>query len=197
MKHIFLFIILAFSLSLSAQETSYICGSGTKTLTFNPDAGVTCPSGFVVTWTSPSNVTTTGVSVTANAAGVWTYSASCPDYPSCPAATGTHTIVIEPDPTASITLNATNSCVGANQTISATGVPSGYTYAWDFGSGANPATSTSSSASVSYSTTGTKTITLVISKTFTGSTNGCSATCTWTKTTTITIGNLTGSSSCS
>ena len=197
MKHLFLFIILAFSLSLSAQETTYICAGDVKTLTINPDAGNVCGGGAAYQWTSPSNVTTTGTTVTANESGVWTWQISCPSNPSCPPATGTHTVNIEPDPTSGITINATNSCVGANQTISATGVPAGYTYSWNFGSGATPATSTSASASVTYSTTGTKTITLEISKAFTGSINGCSATCTWTKTTTITIGNLTGSSSCS
>lgn len=194
MKHLFLFIILAFSLSLTAQSTRYICAGSTATFTIVPDAGqCQSPATYSYTWTSPSNITTTGISVTTSESGLWTGNWTCSAFPGC---TGTLTVnlIVEPDPTSAITINATNSCVGANQTISATGVPSGYTYSWDFGTDATPATSTSSSASVNYSTTGTKTITLTISKDFTG----CSpVTCTWTKTTTITISNLTGTVSCS
>lgn len=136
-KFIFLLILLPFLTNVNAQETSYICGSGTKTLTASASGG-TAP--YTYTWTSPTNVTTTGATVTAGAAGVWTWTAT--DANGC-TATGTHTIVIETDPTASITINAANACVDASQTISATGVPAGYTYSWNFGSGATPPTSTS------------------------------------------------------
>lgn len=191
MKQLFVFIFLALSINAFSQETSYICAGSTKVLTATATGG-TAPINY--TWTSPSSVVTSGATVTANATGTWTWEAE--DANGC-TATGTHIVNIEANPTASITINATNTCIGAAQTISATGVPAGYTYSWNFGSGASPATSTSSSASVSYSTTGTKTITLVIEKTLTGSTNGCSATCSWTKTTTINVSQLTGSSSCS
>lgn len=174
-----------------SQETSYICGSGTKTFTASATGG-TAP--ITYTWTSPSSIITSGATVNAGAAGIWTWIAT--DAVGC-TATGTHTLIIESDPTASVAIVAVNSCLGSSQTISATGVPVGYTYAWNFGSGATPATSTSASASVTYATTGTKTITLVITKLLAGSTNGCGASCEWTKTTTITIGSLTGGSSCS
>jgi len=191
MKHLFFIILMAFATTITtAQETSYICAGSTKQLTASATGGA---APIVYTWTSPSAVTTTGATVTANASGTWTWEAT--DANGC-TATGTHIVNIEADPTAGITINAVNSCIGSSQTIDATGVPAGYTYSWNFGSGATPATSTASSASVSYSSTGTKTITLTISRTLTGSTNGCSATCTWTKTATINISQLTGSSSC-
>ena len=182
---------MAFAITSQAQETSYICAGGTKVLTATATGG-TAP--ITYTWTSPSAVVTTGATVTANAAGVWTWNAT--DANGC-TATGTHTVNIEADPTAGISIVAVNGCIGSSQTISATGVPAGYTYSWAFGTDSSPATSTASSASVSYSSSGTKTITLQISKTFTGSANGCSATCVWSKTATITIGSMTGSSSCS
>lgn len=172
------------------QETSFLCAGTTKTLTASATGGV---APITYTWTSPSAVVTTGATITANASGTWAWSAE--DVNGC-TASGTHVVTIEANPTTGITINANNSCVGSSQTISATGVPAGYTYAWTFGSGAAPASSTSASASVSYSTTGTKTVALAISRTFTGSANGCSATCTWNKSTTITVGQLSGSSSC-
>jgi len=188
MKHLFFILFIFFGLTVQAQETSFICAGATKILTANATGG-TAP--ITYTWTSPSAVVTTGATVTANATGTYTWTAT--DVNGCTAA-GTHDITIEANPT--VTLNAVGSCVGSAQTISATGVPAGYTYAWNFGSGATPATATSPTASVSYSTSGTKTITLDITRIQTGSANGCSATCVWTKTTTVVIGTLTGGSSC-
>lgn len=190
MKHLIFFILITFSSVIYGQETSYICGSGSVTLTASASGG-TAP--YTYQWTSPSSVVTSGAVVTASASGAWYWNAL--DANGC-AISGTHTIIIESDPTSGITINANNVCIGTAQTISATGVPSGYTYSWDFGSGANPTTSTSPTESVSYSTSGTKTITLTIERTFTGSTNGCSETCTWVKTKTITVGQLTGQSTC-
>lgn len=190
MKYSILLFFTLLSISLAAQETSHICAGSTKVLTASVTGG-TAP--ITYTWTSPAPTTTTGATVTANLAGTYTWNAT--DATGC-TATGTHLIVYEADPTASIVINATNICINTAQTISATGVPAGYTYAWDFGAGAAPATATTASNSVSYSTTGTKTITLTITKTNTGTANGCSATCTWVKTTTITVGSLTGTSSC-
>lgn len=192
MKHLFLTLFLFIGIAVSAQETSYNCaGAAAKTFTATPSGG-TAP--YTFSWTGPGGFTASTSAISPTTAGVYTWTIT--DASGC-TATGTHTLVIEADPTAGITVNANNTCTGSSQTIDATGVPAGYTYSWDFGSGASPATSTSASTSVSYSTSGTKTITLTISKTFSGSTNGCSATCTWTKTKTITITNLTGSSSCS
>lgn len=191
MKRLLFFAILLLSaVGMSAQETSYMCAGETKTLTASATGG-TAP--ITYSWAGPGG-TTTGATRSVTASGTYTWTAT--DAAGC-TASGTHIVNVEPDPTASITINATNICVGASQTISATGVPAGYTYSWNFGSGATPATSNTASTSVSYSTTGTKTITLTITKTFTGSTNGCSSTCTWTKTTTITVGQLSGGSSCS
>lgn len=189
MKKIILCLLMALPIFAFAQETSYICGSGSKVLTATTSGGT---NPVTINWTGTGG-TTTGAARTVTAAGTYTWTAT--DANGC-TASGTHVVVIEPDPTASIVINAVNSCLNTAQTISATGVPSGYIFSWNFGSGAVPTTSTNGSESVSYTTTGTKTITLTITKDFIGSTNGCSGTCTWTKTKTITIGNLTGSSSC-
>lgn len=188
MKHLILILLIFGSTLAYTQETSYICGAGSKTFQASATGG-TAPITYV--WTAPGGSTTTGAAVSASIAGVWTWTAT--DAVGC-TATGTHTLVIEAEPT--VTINAVNSCSGAPQTISATGVPAGYIYSWNFGSGATPATSTSSSASVTYSTTGTKTISLAITKLTAGSTNGCGAECEWNYSTTITVGNLTGGSSC-
>lgn len=190
MKHLILFLLITLSSSIYSQETSYICAGTTKTLTASVTGG-TAP--LTYNWTSPSNVTTSGATVTANAAGVWVW--TCIDAVGC-TASGTHTINYVADPTSGITINANNTCVGTAQTISATGVPAGYTYSWDFGSGANPQFSNTSSESVSYSTSGSKTIELTIDRLYSGTSNGCSPTCVWIKTTTINITTLTGSSSC-
>jgi hypothetical protein len=190
MKNSVIIFFFLLSFNMFGQETSFLCAGTTKTLTASATGGV---APITYTWTSPSAVVTTGATVTANASG--TYSWTAEDANGC-SASGTHIVTIEANPTASIVVNANNSCVGASQTISATNVPAGYTYSWSFGSGASPATSTSASTSVSYSTSGSKTVALTISRTFTGSTNGCSATCTWNKSATITVGQLQGNSSC-
>lgn len=190
-KLFFLLLLIIVSASVYGQETSYICTGSTKTLTASASGGA---SPYTYKWVKPNGDTITNVSVTAAAAGIYTWLAK--DANGCQA-TGTHTVNIVADPTASITINASDICLNTAQTISATGVPAGYTYSWSFGSGSSPSTSTSASTSVSYSTTGTKTITLTISKDFAGSANGCSATCSFTKTKTITVSGITGGSSCS
>jgi hypothetical protein len=199
MKRIlYLSIFIFSSLALFSQEMSYICaGAGSKTLTTSITGGT---GTITYTWSGPGGVTS-GATRVVTAAGTYTWRAV--DNNNVPSdstkwctAMGTHIIAIEADPTASIQIIAANSCLNTGQIISATGVPSGYRFSWNFGSGAVPTTSTNTAESVSYTTTGTKTITLTVTRDLTGSTNGCSATCVWTKTRTITIGNLTGSSSC-
>lgn len=174
--------------SIKAQETSFLCAGTTKTLTASATGG-TAPITYV--WTSPSSVATTGATVSADAAGTWTWEAT--DANGC-TATGTHVVNIEANPNATIT--AVDVCLNSAQNISATGVPAGYEYSWGFGAGATPATSSTATTSVSYSTTGSKTITLTVTRVFTGTTNGCSETCTWTSTATINVGELAGTSSC-
>ena len=188
MKRFLLFAFL-FLVSISAwsQATSYICAGESKTLSVTNPTG--CTGTFTYLWTRPDATTVATQTVSVTVAGVYTALVTCST--GC-TLTYTHTVNIEDDPTSGITINAVDGCVGSSQTISATGVPSGYTYSWNFGSGATPATSTTASTSVSYSTTGTKTITLTISKTFTGTGGGCGSTCTWTKTKTINISQLTG-----
>jgi hypothetical protein len=173
----------------SAQETSFLCAGQSKTLTASATGG-TAP--ITYTWTDGTTLTS-GATRVVTISGTYTWTAT--DASGC-TASGTHNVTVEADPTASLAIVATNACLNVGQTVSATGVPVGYSYSWNFGSGATPATSSAASQSVAYTTVGTKTITLTISKTSTGSTNGCSATCTWTKTTTITIGSLSGSSTC-
>ncbi len=172
--------------SVNAQQVSYVCGTVNKTLT------VTCTGcGGTTTyqWTSPSSVVTSGATVTANAPGVWTWQITSAG---CAPVTGTHTITQETQP--SVTINATDICINTAQTVSATGVPAGYTYAWNFGTGSTPATSTTATQSVTYASTGTKTITLNISKVLPA--GECTGTCTWSYTKNITLGQVTGTSTC-
>lgn len=187
MKHLFSLILLISAYTLSAQQVSYICGPVNKVLTI---VCTGCTGGTTYSWTSPSNVTTTGQTVTATMPGTWTWSITSNG---CAAVTGTHVINQELQPT--VTINAVDACLNANQTITATGVPAGYTYSWNFGANATPATSTTASTSVAYSAVGSKTITLTISKVMPG--GQCTATCTWTYTKTINISNITGTSTCS
>lgn len=170
-----------------------ICqGESYPSITVTPSGG-TAP--YVVTFTSPSGATSTGTTVVTNAAGVWQWVAV--DATGCSSLGAAHTLSIEPDPTSSIAIVAENKCVGVGQTISATGVPAGYTYSWNFGVQALPTSSTTAATNVIYSTGGTKTITLTVSKYFAGVGTGCSHTCTWVKTRTIVIGTLTGTVTCS
>ena len=190
MKHIIFLLLLP--LSLMAQETSYLCeGASAKNITANASGGT---SPYTYNWTGPSSFTSTSQTISVSTGG--TYQFTITDANGC-SAVGNHTLTVVDDPTGDITINADDVCLNTAQVISATGVPSGYTYAWDFDTGATPGTSTSASESVSYTTGGSKTIELVISRTYTGTTNGCNATCQWTVNTAITVGTLTGSSSCS
>lgn len=188
MKKLILFLLFPFV--LSSQETSYICAGQTKTLTINVTSG-TAP--YTYQWTNPIGNVSSTQTVTANTAGVYLWQFT--DVNGCQF-TGTHSIIYESDPTGSIVINAVNKCINTNQVVSATGVPAGYSYSWNFGSGSSPGTSTTPTTSILYTTAGTKTISLTISKTFTGSSNGCNATCSWTKTKDILIGELSGNSSC-
>jgi hypothetical protein len=167
-------IILLFLLisDIQAQEVSYICGTDTKTLSLT----ATDSTGVVFyTWTSQDNVATSGRTVEATA-GVWSWFAI--DINGC-SKTGNHTVIVNSEPSMSILADTV--CIDEIQNISALGVPEGYTYEWDFGEDASPATSTNSSEEVSYSSSGTKTILLTVSRTFTGTANGCSDTCVWTE----------------
>lgn len=187
MKNLILFsVLLMISFVCSGQITSYTCGTPNKLLSISCPL---CPGTAIYQWTSPSNVTTSGVSVTATQAGVWTWQVSIPG---CSPATGTHTIISETQPTFSI--NATNTCLNSSQTVTASGVPAGYTYSWNFGVDASPATSTASSESVSWSSAGTKTITLTITKVLPS--GACTGTCVWTATTTIDVISISATSTC-
>jgi len=188
MKKLFFLSFLLMSFVAMAQETSYTCEGTDITLTCTATGG-TAPT---ISWESPSGSTVNNASVTTSEAGTWTWTI---EEGGC-SVSGTHILIVEADPTASITINAVDNCVNTTQTISATGVPSGYSYSWNFGTGSTPGTSTNASEDVSYSSAGTKTITLTIEKSFTGSTNGCSPTCSWVITKNITITELSGSSSC-
>lgn len=191
MKRLIYFLLIIPFLTYG-QETSYMCaGAAAKNISAVPSGG-TPPYSF--NWSGPSSFSSTDSTITVSTAGVYQFTIT--DDNGC-SAVGNHTLVVEADPTAGITINATDICLNTAQTISATGVPAGYSYDWDFGSGASPGTSTNASESVSYTTGGAKTVDLTISKTFTGSTNGCSATCNWNKQKSITVGTLTGGSSCS
>lgn len=166
---ILLFVLMS---NIQAQEVSYICGTDTKTLSLT----ATDSTGVVFyTWTSQDNVASSGRTVEATA-GVWSWFAI--DINGC-SKTGNHTVIVNEEPTMSIL--ADTSCIDSVQLISAIGVPEGYTYSWDFGEDAYPATSDLMSDNVSYSTGGTKTILLTVSRTFTGTANGCSDTCIWTQ----------------
>lgn len=159
-----------------AQVCTYCEGDTPLTLTAACSGG----TGITYTWESPSNVVTNGSTASANEAGTWTW--VCMDANGC-STTGTYDVIIEPDPMFSI--NAIDICTGTAQTITATGVPSGYTYSWTFPSG-TPSSSTTASTSVTWNTAGTYVISATID-------NG---TCTWTETQSITVGSLTGSATC-
>lgn len=191
MRFLIPIIFTLFTGYLTAQNTSYVCPGGDW-----PSLTATCSDGtppYTVTWTSPTGTTSTGVTKILNQAGVWQYQCVDSSDPSCPYG-GTHTVIVEAEP--SVTINATNACAGATQTVSATGVPAGYTLAWNFGSGAVPATSTTPFTNVVWNTNGTKTITLVITKTFSDPNIICTDPCTDTTTTTIAVTSISGSISC-
>jgi hypothetical protein len=192
MKHLIFSILFLFALSMQAQTTSYICQGSTKTLTA---AGSTGTAPYTYVWTKPNASTVSTAAVTADIAGTYSYVVT--DATGC-TASGQHIIVIEANPT--VTVNAANSCINTSQSITATGVPAGYTYAWTFGAGSTPGTSTTASTSVAYSTAGAKTVQVILSKTIAGTNVGtdvaCGATCAWTKTANITIGSITGTSTC-
>lgn len=190
MKYLFFIFFSILVVNLSAQETSVICADTTKTLTATGSGGATP---YIYKWVTPRGDTLTSQTVQPDTSG--TYVWLIKDQNGC-SASGTHHVTIIPNPTSGITINANNSCLGTAQTISASGVPAGYSYSWDFGAGASPATATSPTVSVSYSSSGTKTITLTITKTENGSANGCNGTCTYVMTKNITVGSLSGGSSC-
>ena len=195
MKQILFFCALFINTVVHSQETSYFCELGSsKTLTASCSGG-TAP--YTYTWKSPAGVVTSGATKVINNVsqeGIWIW--ECTDAIGC-TNMGSHEIIYEPNPEVDITIVAVNTCNNTSQIVSATGVPSGYIYSWNFGSGATPATSTTPTTSVLWSTAGSKTITLTISKAFDGT--ACDVTCVWGKTKVVTIGSgsLTGLSSCS
>lgn len=191
MKHL-LIVLMLLPFMCFAQETSYMCeGAAAKNISAVPSGG-TAP--YTFNWSGPESFTSTDSTISVSTAGVYQFTIT--DDNGC-SAVGNHTLNVEEDPTGDLDIDATDICLNTAQVISATGVPGGYSYDWDFGSGASPGTSTNASESVSYTTGGTKTIALTISRTFTGSANGCSATCEWDVDTEIEVGSLTGGSSCS
>lgn len=180
-------VFMVLSLHINAQNTTYLCAGSSKTLTASVSGGI---APITYTWAGPGG-TTTGANRTVSVTGTYTWTAT--DATGCNA-TGTHEVVVEAAPTIGVV--ASNSCVGSSQTVTATGVPSGYTYSWNLGAGSNPSTSTSASPSVSYSSVGSKIISLTITKAISGIGTGCPATCSWSATTTITVNQLTGNSTC-
>lgn len=183
---------MLFSISLSAQLKTHVCSGGDwPSITANCGGGI---SPYTVEWTSPSSVISTGETKTLNAAGIWTFKCTDSGTTTCSSSGGTHTVILEAEPT--VTINAVNTCAGTQQSISASGVTAGYTYDWDFGSGSVPSTSTTAFTNVRWNTTGTKTITLTITKTF-GDDVICSDPCVYEFTEEITVnGEITGTISC-
>ena len=147
-----LFFLFIISCPLIGQQTSYFCtGGASKTLTASCSAG-TAP--YTYTWKSPAGVITNTASIVinnANQAGVWTW--ECTDATGCKNM-GSHEIIFEPNPGIDIVINAVNSCQNVAQVVSATGVPAGYIYTWNFGVGAVPGTSTTPSTSVLWNSSG-------------------------------------------
>lgn len=167
------------STNINAQSCTYCDGGTIPTLEANCTGGIG-PVTYI--WQDPSANITAGFSVLADEAGTWTW--TCTDSLGC-SSTGDWDVFIEAEPAVIIT--ATDACVDATQTISATVIASAQ-YNWDFGTDAAPSGGIlGSSNSVSYSTAGTKTITLTLT-TLTG--------CIWVYTTTIEIGQLEGSVTC-
>jgi hypothetical protein len=189
MKYL-VYLLMLIPLFTEAQKTSYYCGSVSETLTMSCTV---CPPGTIVyEWTSPSSVVTSGATVSATVPGVWSWSISGAG---CNPLTGTHTLVVEPEP--EVDILADDICINTIQSISASGVPGGYTYSWSFGAGASPSTSTLASEDVEWSTTGTKTITLQISKTLPSVGMGeCTDACVWNFSIDIQISEISGTSSC-
>lgn len=187
------FLILTFVLSfdIKSQTLETVCAGDSATFTIVCSGGV---APYTVKWTKPNGDTVTTAQLVTSIAGVYTW--QCKDATTCSPKSGTHTLSVEPNPTDSLVIVAENKCINTPQTISVSGVPAGYTYSWNFGSGAVPATSTAQSANVTYSTSGTKIITITISKLFTGVGTNCNNTCKWTKTKNIIIGGLNGSINC-
>ena len=177
---------MLFATILKAQETSYVCSNN---LPVNLSISE-CP-GDTLRWQLPNGTIINSGSISATAAGTYTW--TCKQGGTC-IKSGTHILIIEPSPT--LTINATDICAGTSQNISANGVPSGYTYLWNFDTGSNPTTSTAPSNAVIYSTAGSKTITLTLNKVFEGTENGCGDVCTWVITKNINVVILPGFSTC-
>jgi hypothetical protein len=189
MKHIFFILLLPF-LAYS-QTSSTICeGSDWPELTAACSGGT---SPYTVKWVRPGGDTLTGATQTLDTIGLWSWSCTDSGTTTCASSGGTHMVIVEAEPT--FTINADTVCTNTIQPISATGVPSGYTYSWNFGSGASPATGTAATTNVTYSTGGTKTITLTITKNF-PSGHICSENCVWVVTKDINVDSLTGTISC-
>jgi hypothetical protein len=189
---ILIFIIALFtSICVSSQTSETICKGQTTSFTIQCSGGV---EPYEVKWKKPNGDSIMTATMTDTLPGVYTW--ECKDASTCTPRSGTHTVNLEPNPTDSLVILATNKCINTSQTISVTGVPAGYTFSWNFGSGAVPATATTASANVTYGTTGTKTITITITKNFTGVGSGCNNTCTWTQTKSIIIGGINGSVNC-
>lgn len=195
LRKILFLLVFGFAASVViGQEISYLCTGNTKQLTVACTDDGTGTGPFTYKWTSPTGVVTNSNVVSVSGVdvsnGVWTWEcgrSGCSNI-------GTHEIIVEPNPT--ITIIANNSCVNTTQVISSNGVPSGYTFVWDFGAGAVPATSVTPTTSVLWSSLGSKTITLTVTKNFDGT--QCDATCEFVATKVITIGagSITGSSTC-
>ncbi len=189
---IFITLLLIVPFISKAQQTTTICeGSAWPVLNAGCEGGT---EPYTVTWIRPGGTTIIGSSQTLDTVGVWQWSCEDSGGTACNSNGGTHTVKVEPNPTEDITIGAIDVCVNTLQTINATGVPAGYSFSWNFGSGAVPSTSTSSSTNVTYSTGGAKTISLSLTKGFSGEL--CSETCAWEITTTIDVGELSGSISC-
>ncbi len=184
-------LLIMLTISVSGQSSKTICAGSIDSVTVSCSGGI---APYTVKWTKPNGDTLIGSTIVTDSAGI--YSWICRDATNCSSTAGTHTVIIEASPLDSIVINAANVCTNVGQNISATGVPAGYTYTWNFGTNASPGTSTTASTNVLYTAGGSKTISLSISKPFAGVGVGCNETCVWVKTKLISIGNLTGSAAC-
>lgn len=148
-----LIVVFSFQLIYSQDQCTYCVADDVPTLNLtctsdnNIDAAL---SGF----TPPGGSFIAGLSISATTAGVYAW--KCTDVTGCETSGSWEVIIIDP------VISAVDLCSGGNQTVSATGVPAGYSYSWSFGSGASPPTSTTGSTLVSWSTSGSKTITLTV-----------------------------------
>lgn len=116
--------------------------------TGSPVVDTTTPRSPCFTWSTAGTYTITMIA----------YTGSC-------STTDTYTVVVDPIPTAAISLTSTDTCVGSSVCLTTPAV-SGATYTWT-ASGASPSSSTSQSPCFTWTASGVKTVYLEVSN------NGC------------------------